>query len=317
MSDHAESGTRLTAREIHDNIREPGEHELQRPAAGLWWSALASGLVIGFSFLGGGYVSTLTTDPDLQHAAFSAVYPLGFILVIMARSELFTENTLVPVIPFLEHRDRRTFGLLLRVWALLLLGNIVGALIFGWVLARTPVVESSLHTALERIATQATSGSFGQVLYAGVFAGWLIALLAWLLGSTHSTGAQIALIWLCTAPIAALRFRHSIAGSVEAFYRAAAGGASWGDMLGGFVLPAVLGNAIGGVLLVALLNHSQVVAEKEQEKEQEREHGQEAQSGKRAGSPAEPPTGGRGDSGRPTSLRQADRRVRSRRSEAG
>jgi formate/nitrite transporter FocA (FNT family) len=68
------------------------------------------------------------------------------------------------------------------------------------------------------------------VLYAGVFAGWLMALLAWLLASARSTGAQIALIWLCTFPISALGFRHSIAGSVEAFYLAAAGQLNYGQV---------------------------------------------------------------------------------------
>ena len=261
MGEEPKSGTRLTAAEIHENVREPGEKELERPTASLVWSALASGLVIGFSFVGGAYAASLV-DPSHRHAAFSAVYPLGFIFVIMARSELFTENTLVPVIPFLEHRDRRRFRQLLRVWGLLLAGNLAGAAIFGWALARTPMVVSSLHAELGRLASEATSGSFGHVVYAAVFAGWLIALLSWLLASTHATGAQIVLIWLCTAPISALHFRHSIAGSVEAFYRAAAGGAGWGEMLGGFVLPSVIGNAIGGVLLVALLNHGQVVAER-------------------------------------------------------
>jgi formate/nitrite transporter FocA (FNT family) len=100
-------------------------------------------------------------------------------------------------------------------------------------------------------------------MYAGVFAGWLIALLSWVLAATHSTPAQLALIWLCTAPISAFHFRHSIAGSVEAFYRAASAQAGWGTMVGDFIIPAVLGNAIGGVLLVALLNYGQVAPEKE------------------------------------------------------
>lgn len=262
MAKEGESGTRLTAVEIHENILEPGNQELHRPAASLLWSSLASGLVIGFSFVGGAYAASLA-DEAHRHAAFAAVYPLGFILVIIARSELFTENTLVPVVPFLERRDRETFRRLLRVWALILIGNLVGAMIFGWALARTPVVEPALHQHLGRIAAEATSGSFGRILYAGVFAGWLIALLGWLLASTHSTGAQIALIWICTAPIAALRFRHSIAGSVEAFYRAASGAAGWGEMLGRVIVPSVIGNAIGGVLLVALLNYGQVASERE------------------------------------------------------
>jgi len=286
MADEEDGGTRLTAAEIHENIIGPGEKELTRPSASLLWSALASGLVIGFSFIGGGFVASLTA-PAYAHAAFAAVYPLGFILVIMARSELFTENTLVPVVPFLERRDANTFRRLLRVWMLLLIGNLVGAAIFGWALARTPVVEPSLHAELGRLAAEATSGSFGRTVYAGVFAGWLIALLSWLLASTHATGAQIALIWICTAPIAALRFKHSIAGAVEAFYRAASGGAGWGEMLGGFVAPAVIGNAIGGVLLVALLNHGQVAADRAEgqrplaPKESRRERHQRREGGRK------------------------------------
>jgi formate/nitrite transporter FocA (FNT family) len=259
--DQPESGTRLSAVQIHDNILEKGEKEIERPATSLLWSAIASGLAIGFSFLASAFASHLVSEP-YKHAAAAAVYPLGFIFVIMARSELFTENTLVPVIPFLERRDAETFKKLLRMWGLLLVGNLVGAVIFGWVLARTPVVDPELHPALLKIAGEAVSGGFGHVLYAGVFAGWLIALLTWLLASTHSTGAQIALIWLCTAPISALQFRHSIAGSVEAFYLAARDQAGWLSMVGDFVLPSVLGNAIGGVLLVALLNYGQVAAEK-------------------------------------------------------
>jgi formate-nitrite transporter family protein len=263
MAEEAEAGTRLSAVEIHDNILEPAKKEMDRPAASLLWSALASGMVIGFSFLASAFAAHLVSEP-YRTAAAAAAYPLGFIFVVMARSELFTENTLDPVVPLLEQRNWETFRKMLRMWGLLLAGNLVGALIFGWVLARTPVVQPELHPSMLKIATEVSSGGFVQVLYAGVFAGWLIALLSWLLASTHSTPAQIVLIWLCTAPISALHFRHSIAGSVEAFYRAASGGASWGSMLGQFVVPSVIGNAIGGVLLVALLNYGQVAEEKAQ-----------------------------------------------------
>jgi formate-nitrite transporter family protein len=261
VNQEPESGTRLTATQIHDNILEPGKKEMERPAASLLWSSLASGLVIGFSFVAGGFTSHLVEEP-YRHAAAALVYPLGFIFVIMARSELFTENTLVPVIPFLEHRDRETFRKLLRMWGLLLLGNMVGAVIFGSALARTRMVSPDLQPTLLRMAEEATTGGFGHILYAAVFAGWLIALLTWLLASTQSTPAQIALIWLCTAPISALQFRHSIAGSIEAFYLSASGNVGWGRMFGEFIVPSVLGNAIGGVLLVALLNYGQVAAEK-------------------------------------------------------
>jgi formate/nitrite transporter FocA (FNT family) len=257
-----QEGTRASAVEIHENILRPAKQELLRPAAALFWSSLASGMVIGFSFLASAFAAYTAPGP-YAHAWASVAYPLGFIFVIMARSELFTENTLGPVIPFLERRDRKTFRQLLRIWALLLIGNLLGAAIFGITLAQTPIVEPGMDAELLRIAGEATSGGFGQVVWSAVFGGWLIALLAWLLGSTRSTPAQIMLIWLCTFPISALRFRHSIAGSVEAFYRASLGDASWLAMLGDFVVPAVIGNAIGGVLLVALLNYSQVAADQE------------------------------------------------------
>jgi formate/nitrite transporter FocA (FNT family) len=263
------AGTRLSAVEIHKNVLEPARKELVRPAASLFWSAVASGLVIGFSFLCAAFLSELGGSAVARAALAAAGYPIGFIFVIMARSELFTENTLVPVVPFLEHRDLETFGRMMRLWGLLLVGNLVGAVVFGSVLARTGVVRPELHEALARMAAESTEGGFGVVLYKAVFAGWLIALLAWLLAATTATGAQIALIWLCTAPIAALGFRHSIAGAVEAFYRAVRGQAGWGEALGGFIVPAVIGNAIGGVLLVALLNWGQVAAEREEERREE------------------------------------------------
>lgn len=256
----AEVGTRLSAQEIHDNVIAPGEKELERSVLSLFWSALASGLVMGFSFLASAYVTQLVS-PEYANAAAAAVYPLGFMFVIMARSELFTENTLVPVIPFLHRRDAETFRQLVKVWGVLLVGNLIGALLYALVLARTPMVSAALDPALLQVAEHATEGGFWTVAYKAVFAGWLIALLSWLLASTHSTGAQLVLIWLATAPISAFNFRHCVAGSIEAFYRADLGAASWGEMIGSFVVPAVLGNAVGGVLLVALLNYGQVAAE--------------------------------------------------------
>jgi formate/nitrite transporter FocA (FNT family) len=148
------------------------------------------------------------------------------------------------------------------MWGILIAGNLVGALLFAWVLGRTTMVDASLHPSLQEVSSKALEGGFGSVFYTAIFGGWLIALLAWLLASTADTTAQIALIWLTTAPISAFHFRHSIAGSVEVFYKAFTATASWGEVFGGFVVPALLGNAIGGVVMVALFNYAQVAEEK-------------------------------------------------------
>jgi formate/nitrite transporter FocA (FNT family) len=264
VAEKPKDGTRLTAEQIHENVLRPGEHEIRRTAAALLWSALAAGLVIGFSPLASAFAAHVVPSP-YEHAAAAAAYPLGFIYVIMARSELFTENTLVPVVPLLERRDLETLRLVGRIWSLLLAGNLVGTVLFALAVARTDLLRPEYAAELLQLSREATDGSFLQIAYASVFAGWLMALLAWLLASTTSTLAQIVFIWLCTAPIAALDFPHSIANATEAFYRAAVGDASWGAMLWGFLVPSVLGNAIGGVLLVALLNYGQVVADREGE----------------------------------------------------
>jgi formate/nitrite transporter FocA (FNT family) len=189
---------------------------------------------------------------------------------VLAPQQLFTKNTLEPVIPLLNDFRRRVLLQVLRLWVIVLAANMLGALAFAFVAAGTPVLEASMLPALDRVAQQATEGGFWTVAYRAVFAGWLIALMAWLVASTRATGAQIMLIWLTTAPIAAFGFRHSVAGSVEAFYRALRGGASWGSMFGEFLVPAVLGNIVGGVLPVVLLNHGQVAKERKGESGRDR-----------------------------------------------
>ena len=261
------TGTRLSAAEIHENVRVAADEEMRRPAADLMWSSLAGGLTIGFSFLAAAYL-TLWVDPRLAPVAIAVGYPLGFIFVVQARSQLFTENTLEPVIPFLQRRDRETFMRLIRLWGLVLAGNLLGALVFG-ALASTTMLDGEMHRAMLRVATLGTDGGFAPVLYRAIFGGWLVALMAWLVSSTRASGAQIVYIWITTAPIAAFGFRHSVAGAVEAFFLAIAGAASWASMLGSFLVPAIIGNVIGGVVLVAMLNHGQVGADRETESEED------------------------------------------------
>lgn len=249
-------GTRFTAAEIHENIRRAADEEMRRPAGELVWSSISSGMLIGFTFLAVAFLEPFF--PGERHRLASALgYPLGFVFVVLARHQLFTENTLEPVIPALHRRDRKTFGRLARLWAIVLPFNLLGALLFALVVARTEAVEPNVREALTRVALEGTSGGFGLVLYKGIWAGWLIAGMAWVIASTRETLAQIVLIWLTTGPIGALGFKHSIAGAVEAFYLAWSGLAPWGTMIGQFEIPALIGNVIGGVVLVALVNHGQ------------------------------------------------------------
>lgn len=259
--DDPEKGTRLSAVEIHDNILASASEDSERPSMSLLWSSLAAGLVIGFSFVACAFLSSLAHDHAAKKALIAAGYPLGFLFVVVGRMELFTENTLEPVIPLLHERSRDKLRSLLRLWALLAIGNLVGAIVFGALLALTPAVPAELHEELRSVASSATSGGAANVFYRGIFAGWIMALMSWLLGATTARGAQIAIVFVCAAAIGAFEFRHSIAGAVEAFYRVFDGTASFPEMLFGFVLPALAGNTVGGVVLVALLEYAQVKRE--------------------------------------------------------
>ena len=252
-----ETGTRLSAKQIHDNVLGSAEEELHRRSGPLLYSAIAAGLTIGFSFLASAFLRMHGHEEPTKHLLATAGYPLGFVFVILARNELFTENTLEPVIPFLHRRDRRTFRNMLRLWGLLILGNMIGALAFALILAYTNAVPETMRHDMLELTRQVTGSGFGLTFYRAIFAGWLLAMLTWMLAATSERITQVLLVILATAPIAAFEFSHSIAGSVEAFYRAAVGDASWRAMIVDFTVPALLGNALGGVTIVALLNFGQ------------------------------------------------------------
>jgi len=158
----------------------------------------------------------------------------------------------------LDEPSSEKLGKMLRLWGLVLVVNLIGAAIFALLFAKTSIVSNDVSAQMREMSTKALEGSFLMQFYHAIYAGWLIALTAWLVSATTFTGAQIALIWLTTAPIAALDFRHSIAGSVETYFAAWSGIAPWTQALGGFTVPTVLGNIVGGVIFVAMLNHGQV-----------------------------------------------------------
>ena len=256
-----EAGTRYSAEEIHEHILTDADEEMDRPLFELAYSGLAAGLGMGFSMLATALLVP-RMSPANEPLAKAIAYPLGFIFVVLARHQLFTENTLEPVIPLLERHNGEALRRVLRLWSIVLPLNLIGAAIFALVIARTNALEPNLDSSLLKLTRSATEGGALLVFYRAIWAGWLVALMAWLLASTRETLAQIALIWLTTAPIAAFGFKHSIAGAVEAFYRVWIGDLGFGTMLASYELPALAGNIVGGVVLVALVNHGQVGSKK-------------------------------------------------------
>lgn len=256
--EHEEAHRRAAPRAeiVYEAVRSEGEHELSRPITALAWSGFAAGLSMGFSFLTESLLATYLPQSHWNKIISDLGYSVGFLIVILGRQQLFTENTLTPILVLLRNKDLVCFGKVMRLWAVVLVANTLGAFIFALLIAKTPVLDPEMHRALIPISQTAFAAGFSTTLVRAVFAGWLIALLIWLLPFAET--ARVAVIVIITYVISLGHFTHIIASAVEAFYNVLAGGASWAAFFGDFYVPTLLGNIAGGVALVAAINYAQI-----------------------------------------------------------
>src|SRR5689334_19491281 len=166
---------------VYHAICKEGEDELHRSTSALAWSGLAAGLSMGFSMVAQGLLRAHLPDTLWRPLVASLGYSVGFLIVILGRQQLFTENTLTVILPLLQKRDGRTMRNVARLWTTVLLANLVGALAFAFVVARTNAFEPAVEDAFVRIAEEGLRAGFATTLLRGIFAGWLIALMVWLL----------------------------------------------------------------------------------------------------------------------------------------
>jgi formate/nitrite transporter FocA (FNT family) len=244
--------------EVHEAIRREGDEELRRPSEALWWSGLAAGLSMGFSLIGEGLLRSHLPDRPWRPLIAKFGYSLGFLVVILARQQLFTENTLTGIIPLLARRNRSTLLNVARLWAVVLAANLVGAFILSLVLGQTSAFDPEVRQAFHNIGQEAIRNPFWVTLLRAIFAGWLIALMVWMLPVAHHS--RVAVVIIITYFVAVGRFPHIIAGSVEVMYLVGAGELGWTTYALAYALPTLIGNIIGGVALVSALNHAQVMA---------------------------------------------------------
>jgi formate/nitrite transporter FocA (FNT family) len=261
----AEEKSAPSAHVVYEAIRKEGRHEMERQVSSLAWSGLAAGMSMGFSFLTQALLRHHLPESAWTPLIVKLGYAVGFLIVILGRQQLFTENTLTVILPLLQHKTMRDLLRVLRLWVVVLLANLVGAFAFAWVAARTGAFEPDLHGTLDAIAHESTGQTFGINLLRGIFAGWLIALMVWLLPAAES--ARIWVIVFITYLVGLGHFPHIIAGAVEAFYAGINGVRTWPELIASYGLPTLIGNTIGGVTLVALLAHAQIVGDKEKQKE--------------------------------------------------
>ena len=251
--------SRPNATLIHEVIRAEGESELDRTWWALLLSGFAAGLSMGLSLVVEGVLHAHLPDAPWRDLVAKFGYAVGFLVVVLGRQQLFTENTVTPVLPLLYNRDAATLGRVGRLWILVLAANIVATWLFAASLTFSGVFEPDVKAAFGEIARHAIGSEFSTTLLKGVFAGWLIALMVWLLPG--SDGMRPVMIIIITYVVAIASLSHVIAGSVDAAYLVWTGEAGGLDYLWRFFAPTLLGNALGGVTLVAILNYGQVAPE--------------------------------------------------------
>jgi formate/nitrite transporter FocA (FNT family) len=244
---------------IYQIVSRQGDEEMSRPWVSLWWSGVAAGLSLSFSLLAQAILQTHLPDAAWRPLVADLGYSVGFVMVVMARQQLFTETTVTAVLPLMADFTFGNLARLGRMWGVVLIANFAGTLFAAVFCMFTPVLTPELLNGMLEISHQILGHSFSEMFFRAITSGFLIASMVWLIPTAET--AQLLVIVLMTYIIAAGSFMHIIAGSVEAFLLVLNGDLAWTAMITGFVLPVLAGNIIGGTALFALIAYAQVMQE--------------------------------------------------------
>lgn len=244
---------------LHEIIRTQGNQELERSVAALWWSALAAGLTMGLSLMAMGLLNSRLPDGEGFKVIASFGYCAGFLAVILARQQLFTENTLTAVLPIMSKPTLGNFGRLFRLWSIVLVGNLCGTLLVAYVMLHLPIFDAKTDLAFLDIGRKVMENDASKMFAKGIISGWMIATMVWMIPSMES--AKMWIIILITYFMALGDFTHIVVGSVEVSYLVFAGELPWKDYWLVFAGPTLVGNIIGGSFIFALISHAQIRSE--------------------------------------------------------
>ncbi|MBY0618598.1 formate/nitrite transporter family protein [Sphingomonas ursincola] len=247
----------VTTALIYRAISRSGRHELARPFSALWWSGVGAGLAISLSILCKGILTALLPDTAWAPAVTNLGYSVGFLVVIMGRMQLFTENTVTPILPLLAYPSISRLNQTARLWAIVFAANMTGCLI-----AAILMVHAGIIPPLQMSGVLSVSRHYAEVapldhLLWGMPAGFMIASLVWMLPRIESAG-EVLMITIVTYMIGLGGFSHVVAGSTELFIVMLMGELSPIKAVFGGILPALVGNVIGGTVIFAALAYAQV-----------------------------------------------------------
>ncbi|MFD1514497.1 formate/nitrite transporter family protein [Halomarina rubra] len=251
----------LAARQILGRELENALKQIRRPADGLFLSALAAGLNVSFGALlmamvltfSGGFESSL-----VQRFVLANVSTIGFVIVIIGQTELFTAHTTLGVLPVIDRRaSLRDLG---RLWGIVYIGNLLGCAVFaGLIAVAGPPLDIATPEAVDTLASALIPLSWWEILMSATIAGWLMGLTTWLVAAGRDTVGQVLLIWMITGVIGFGPFHHALLGTTEVLSALFLGTGVTVGGFGRFLLWTTIGNAVGGTVFVALINYGQAI----------------------------------------------------------
>src|SRR4051812_40132314 len=203
------------ARIVHAAVIKQGEDELERPTASLFWSGLAAGIGIIASVWAQGGLHQRLPDAPWRELVAGLGYTLGFIIVILGRMQLFTEHTMVAVLPLAKEPNGRNLVRTARLWSVVFAGNVIGAAFMAALCIYARLVSPELLGAMLDVSGKLLEKNASEILLQAIPAGFLIASVAWIRSAANDSGFWIVLV--LTYAIALGGFTHVIAGAVEAF----------------------------------------------------------------------------------------------------
>ncbi len=257
---------KLSSKDIFEVIRRDGHEELERPNVSLFWSGVAAGLMISLSVLGEAIFRTYLPETDWRYLLENVGYSLGFLVVILGRMQLFTENTITTVLPVMHNPVWAMFRRLIVLWSIVLFANVIGAFVVATAFAYGSFIPAELLPAITELSEHATGFSTSEAFQRAIPAGILVAAIVWMLPEAEGFGFFIILTftWL----IAAGDFTHIVAGSVEMAFLMVQGMLPLDRAFLDFFLPVLFGNILGGTVIFALLAFGQVRRELPDAKDQ-------------------------------------------------
>lgn len=247
---------RLKSPVVYEIIRQEGVEELDRPIRSLWWSGFAAGLAISTSVYTEAFLHAHLPATSWRPLIENFGYCIGFLIVILGRLQLFTENTITVVLPVLADKTRKNLLRLARLWSIVFAANMAGTFVSAIMVVYGGIIGDSYLIASLEISRHFADKSAFEILQLGIPAGFVIAALVWVLPG--SEGSEFWMILTLTYVIALGDLAHVIAGSTEIFLLVLAGEVHPFQVAYSFLLPALIGNIIGGTGLFALIAYAQV-----------------------------------------------------------